>query len=371
MLSKYEKMNTNVQWIRIVASIIVIGCHIRLLPVTDGVIDKSVLLISGLFDDGVSVFFIIMGFFLMQREIIHTWKRTITYIFIPALVVRILSEVAEPFLYHQQDILSCLLQPNFNWENLFSNLLSISLTGSNLSFHLWYVRDYLIIVLMLPLLQPMCTNSKTYHKAILWVAGVSFAGLLLNDVQKLYSLPTGTINLFSFLSIPASMCISGHLLWQYRSKIENNRLISLIAAFVFAAINVLRYFFQLKIYSVDINDIHFFYWNTSLGWGAALSLICFFLSLKIKKNALVNYIGSKTYVIYLLHVMVYTYLDGRGIRGQMLELMVKYGIVGELAYDVLYSCLIFLVCLIIISAFDCIGSLANKYIKRKFAHCQD
>ena len=75
MLSKYKKMNTNVQWIRIVASIIVIGCHIRLSPVNDGVIDKGILLITGIFNDGVSMFFIMMGFFLIRGGVKKLGKR--------------------------------------------------------------------------------------------------------------------------------------------------------------------------------------------------------------------------------------------------------------------------------------------------------
>lgn len=68
-LVKYSKQDTRVQLIRIFACMMVIGCHIRLSAITtDGLVDKSILFISGFFDDGVAIFFLIMGFFLFKNE---------------------------------------------------------------------------------------------------------------------------------------------------------------------------------------------------------------------------------------------------------------------------------------------------------------
>lgn len=68
-LIKYSKQDTRVQLIRIMACMMVIGCHIRLSYITsDGLIDKSILFISGFFDDGVAIFFLIMGFLLFKNE---------------------------------------------------------------------------------------------------------------------------------------------------------------------------------------------------------------------------------------------------------------------------------------------------------------
>ena len=75
MLKKYEKMDYRVQLMRIVACFMVIGCHVRLEPVINGGLDKELLLLHGFFDDGVAVFFTIMGFFLLSKTV-SIWKST-------------------------------------------------------------------------------------------------------------------------------------------------------------------------------------------------------------------------------------------------------------------------------------------------------
>ena len=342
----------------------VIGCHIRLSAITtDGLVDKSILFISGFFDDGVAIFFLIMGFFLFKNENVgKLLKKVFFSIIIPALVVRIISEVFWGYITNQRTILDCITNIQFNWSVFVENLLSFQLTGSDGSGHLWYIHDYLKIVIMFPVLKLLCTEGKTtVAKARIWVIAICAIDIILNDIQQIWTLPWGTINPFSIFDVPVFLCLVGYMIWSNKEHIQGNKVVRSVCLVACLVVNIIRYVLQLKLYSSNINNNYFFYWNTSIGCLFAVCFACFFLTFLDKRVSILNWIGSKTFFIYLIHVMVYMYMNSIGVRNKIYEMTAQWNdLWGELAYDVIYTLLIFIACLAIATVIDLLSNMVKK-----------
>jgi len=367
MFSKYDKQDSRVQWIRIIACIIVIGCHVRLHPITAEYIDKSILLIHGIFDDGVAVFFVMMGFFLFNNENFPKLiKKVFKTIFIPALVLRILSEFFQGYIGNQVALQECLTNSKVDWYKLLFEILSFDLSSGPYCAHLWYVNYYILIVLMFPMLKCLCSNTEFAKKAQLWVISLGFMNLVLQDVQKVFFLDVPNVNIPTVVSVSAMMCVSGYVLWENRSKVENNRVVHILSLIVFVLVNLLRYVLQYRLLQININDLHYTGWCTSVGYIAALSLICFFLSMEKRTNRVVNYIGSRTFVIYLVHMLVYAYLGSHGHYLFLHNAFVNKGIVGELLYNILFALLVFVISLFFAVILNLMKELLIKINRRKF-----
>ena len=361
MFSKYDKQDSRVQWIRIIACIIVIGCHVRLHPITGGHIDKSILLIHGIFDDGVAVFFMMMGFFLFNNEnFLKLLKKVFKTIFIPALVLRIISEFFQGYIGNQITLQECLVNSKVDWYNLFFEIVSFDLSTGPYCAHLWYVNYYILIILMFPMLKCLCSKGEFAKKAQIWVINLGFINLVLQDIQKVFFLEIPNINVPTVVSVSTMMCVTGYVLWENRAKIENNRVVRVISVLSFVFVNIIRYFLQLKLFEININDMHYTGWCTSIGYIVALSLICFFLSLEKKTNRVVNYIGSRTFVIYLLHMSVYAYLGSHGQYLYLYNALVDKGIVGELLYNISFSLVVFVISLVFATMLNMVKELLSK-----------
>lgn len=358
MLQKYEKYDYRVQLMRIFACFIVIGCHVRMEPVINGGLDKELLLIHGFFDDGVAVFFMIIGFFLAAtRE--PFWKstgKTFARILVPVLLLKLfisligsaaVDAIPAPEALSLSEILGQFVTLNFH-------------LGSYCT-HLWYITAYLRIVILLPLLKLLTLDHPLSRKACGWILSLNIIGMLVADLQALFPSRFGMIGTFMILDIPATYVILGYVLYKNKHIFYNSRKCLLLFPAAMIGVNILRFLLQCVLFRESFENTRFYLWNTTVSLLFAVSFVCFFLAfpgvISSPAAKVINYIGAKTYFIYLIHVVMYTHLDyryGIGDRIYRITIGISPNLITKLGYDLLYPALVFLCCLLIAVLIDCV-----------------
>ncbi len=153
---KIKRREPDIDFIRVVACLLVVGTHVDLM----GTGDSTKLLIRLIFADGVTLFFILSGFFFFKKGFKDTLKRTLTGVMIPGIIVMLLSYQFAPFIRDEHSFGYCITHLNFDIWAFITDVLSWG--GSireSLAGHLWYIFTYLELVLAYPLLRPLYTKS--------------------------------------------------------------------------------------------------------------------------------------------------------------------------------------------------------------------
>ena len=151
-----KKRDPGIDFIRVIACLLVIGIHVDVM----GTGDSSKFLIRLLFSDGVTLFFILSGFFFFKKSFSDMLRHTMTGIVIPGVIVMLISYQFAPFIRDEHSLLYCFTHINFDICMFVTDLLSWG--GSireSLAGHLWYIFTYLELVLAYPLLKPLYTYS--------------------------------------------------------------------------------------------------------------------------------------------------------------------------------------------------------------------
>ncbi len=352
-LEKTRKMQSDVQLLRIVACLIVIICHIRVYPVNDGMIDKGNLLLFSFFNDGVSIFFCIMGFFLFKKSFGNNLKRMLKDILVPTLFIIIISNLYYCFMEN--------LKITFDFYEFIRKTLSFDFSGTDLTYHLWWISSYIKIILLFPILKAITENRNT----IIYVIFYSMFVLFIKDIQHLIPLSQGEISTFFFFDISVIYVLLGFVLYQYKDKIIRIKYIKLYSIVVAVISKILCYYAQLFLLTKDITNDYFYYWSTILSAVFTGAIIVLFLSLDIK-NTIVNYIGSLTFYIYLIHVLIIDIIRRMGIENRFrLIYMNNNKIIMILLYDMLYGLFIFTISAIFAFVIKWILDVISKIFKNR------
>ena len=77
-------------------------------------------------------------------------------------------------------------------------------------------------------------------------------------------------------------------------------------------VNCVRFIAQYNLLKKDVGNNYFYFWSTAIACMFTICFILFFLTFEIKnKNSkkIINYLGSETFYIYLLHYLTFNILD--------------------------------------------------------------
>ncbi len=373
MLQKYEKMDYRVQLMRIFACFIVIGCHVRLEPVINGGLDKELLLLHGFYDDGVTIFFMIMGFFLVAKadSILKSTGKTFLRILVPVLLLRLFISVFHDWILQEATFPECLSTPDFGIQKLLNSILTLNFSTEDFCGHLWYITSYLQIIILLPFIRLAAGKTKATDKVCCWIIFINVLAMLITDLQVLFP---SAIQLRPYMIFDASVTyvIIGYVLYQKRHLFEGKRLLCLFFFLAILFVTIVRFVLQCTLFERDLSNTHFYYWNTSISLLFGVCFVCFFLTFsgqaKRKYHAVINYMGAKTYVMYLLHMMVYTFLDHRGVRDGFYAVSVwrANNLFAKSFYNIAYPLLIFVCCLSLCFVWDYIKYLISSFFTSIF-----
>lgn len=341
-----------VELLRIIACFIVIGTHVKLndLPsaLPSHTIDVARTFIGGFFGEGVTIFFIIMGFFVLNNTSFTKLKKAFKSILVPALLYIIISNVLLGWITGHERFIDCITNPKLDIINIIKNILTWNSTGIALSPHLWYIFTYCQILLWVPLLSLLIQKDKKVQNIRRFVMILCAVYVVINNLQKVVQLPFA-ISCYTVITIPVFEVLIGYEIYMHKDKIKGNKLVGLVALISYFGIHILSSYLQCQYYLRDINNGHELSWNSSIAIIGAVGLTVFILSLDIKRNytkAIINRIGSYTLYIYLIHWSVLIRLNSMKVQESILK-MNSNSFWGELLYTLEYSLLIFVISLVI------------------------
>ena len=147
--------------LRVIACLIVIGTHVDVM----GTGDSTKLFIRLLLSDGVTLFFVISGFFFFKKGFKETLIRSLKSIVLPGIAVMFLTYLFAPFIRGEKSILQCVVTPEIDLCGFVTDVFSWGGgIRESLASHLWYIFTYLQLVLAYPLLKPLYTKDDRYRK---------------------------------------------------------------------------------------------------------------------------------------------------------------------------------------------------------------
>ena len=362
---KLSKRDISIDLIRIVACLSVIATHLCLQVLNQcyNRIDWSRLLEKSFLTDGVPLFFIITGFFLVNgRSYKKIWKSTIKKILIPTLIFVLFTQVFYLFIVNKESFIYCIQNFNINAIGIINAILKADVSYLNSTCaHLWYIFSYIKIVIWIPILWLVCKNTREANLARRIMMILSFLNLVLDDVQKFITLPIGEIHLLNMIPTEILYVLLGYELFAHKEKIKNNKKIAIISLIGFFAINFLRYKIEMQYmvlnYLTDIvGRINFMEWrNTSINIFSAIFLFCFLYSFEIKNEKLskiILWISNKTFGIYLIHYVILAKID-----------LYKFEKIEKFIFEILYLAIGLIVTFIIsIAIVWSIQTLKNLFI---------
>lgn len=362
---KLSKRDISIDLIRIVACLSVIATHLCLQVLNQcyNRIDWSRLLEKSFLTDGVPLFFIITGFFLVNgRSYKKIWKSTIKKILIPTLIFVLFTQVFYLFIVNKESFIYCIQNFNINAIGIINAILKADVSYLNSTCaHLWYIFSYIKIVIWIPILWLVCKNTRETNLARRIMMILSFLNLVLDDVQKFITLPIGEIHLLNMIPTEILYVLLGYELFAHKEKIKNNKKIAIISLIGFFAINFLRYKIEMQYmvlnYLTDIvGRINFMEWrNTSINIFSAIFLFCFLYSFEIKNEKLskiILWISNKTFGIYLIHYVILAKID-----------LYKFEKIEKFIFEILYLAIGLVVTFIIsIAIVWSIQTLKNLFI---------
>ena len=255
-IQKYEKLDMNVSLMRIIACLIVIGCHVRISPIIGDSINKPILYLHDFFDDGVAIFFCIVGFFLYNNKSYkNLWKKAVKNILIPAFLLTMISILLSKFI-EGASLLNSIKDSELNFGVLLRDFVSIDLKNHNFTGHLWYITSYFELIIFFPVTKLIINEYEKGNKNILnWVLGIGIFDLVVNDVQALYMLPCGEITVHEIFPTPQLLCLIGYRIYIEKDKIKNNKKCRIFGLLGMLVANTIRFFAQYYLLKKDISAL--------------------------------------------------------------------------------------------------------------------
>ena len=110
---KKKVRDCNVDLIRILACFTVIFVHINFFSAVNlenNTVDKSKLILRILSSDGVTMFFIMMGFFMFKaKSFTSILKKTFFTIIIPSFATLLITDILDPWLWNKESFLNTVI----------------------------------------------------------------------------------------------------------------------------------------------------------------------------------------------------------------------------------------------------------------------
>ena len=316
------KRNASVELIRIFGCLIVIACHADFYQ---SLADSAPLLFRynlSLFSDGVTLFWMICGFFLFQNDRwLPLWKHTLRRIVLPLCMILLFSFFVSPFFPNSNAAFSA----DYAKTYLF-NVITLH-TPDEHTEHLWYLFAYLLVILLFPILKKIASflDRKPFYQILFMI--VAFCAYGLNDLSQNTLLSFG----FYFLSVLLPSCsqiLWGHILYSYCGRLRHKSLLALCPLLLL--LNLLRdianTFANAPVFTLNV-------WFSSFSLLSATLVIVFCMNLctyvSLPERQICRLAGH-TFGIYIIHPFLMDLLAAIGFWNLLQNRITSY-MTGPLA----------------------------------------
>lgn len=376
-----------VELLRVIACFMVIVIHIRLYPFSGTTLRDSVILIYVLSGPSVAIFFLISGFFFRgTQSILHIWKRFMTSVICPAVMLIMSLSFLRPWIAQPEISLlqsMRLAHPLQDFLSMLRGFLCLDVVSfGSYAEHLWYILSYGTMMLWMPIIIGLLRAHE--ERILLLLMGFAFLHFTLDNLNGLYPLPIALYRP-ECIGKPTMYAIAGFFLYRHvtvrrstldRSVEARERHACLLLALL---ISIALFFLQKYLYvkglqmGQDIAALNANYYYTS--WSGmlcglqAIAISAFILMLpEIPARAAqtIRTLGSLTFPIYLIHFIFTNHFRALGIE-QAAQQLFGGSFVGIVLYTLCYAALIFALCALMILAWRQMKQRLLKRMRRNLS----
>ena len=242
-----DKRDYSIDLIRVVACILVVAMHLSLQVFNEYYheVDWSRLIEKCFLTDGVPMFFMITGFFIVNgRSYKRILKSTFFKIIIPSFIYVLFAQIFYMFILNKESFLWCLKNAfrNLNLGGILESILKADIVPINsLCAHLWYIYSYIKIILWVPIIWLLCDENKNPKLARRMIIIVGVLSMILVDIQKFVTIPFGPIVLMQYVDRELIYVLLGYELFINKDRIKGNKKLCIGSLIAFIIINIIRY----------------------------------------------------------------------------------------------------------------------------------
>lgn len=369
-----KKRDVSVDLIRVVACLSVIAIHLclQVLNPCFNRIDWSRLLEKSFLTDGVPLFFMITGFFLVNgRSYKKILKSTFFKVLVPSMFYVLFAQIFYMYITNKESLSWCLKNAliNSNIVGIFRSIGTGDISYINtLCEHLWYIFSYVKIIIWIPILWLVCKEDKNSKLARKIIISFGILATVITDMQRFITIPKiGLLSVFQLVDREILYVLLGYELFVHKDKIKNNRKVFIFSSIGFLIINFIRYKIEVKYMVINsLTDIvgreNFMEWRyTCLNIFSGILLFMAIYSLEIKwekLNKFIVWLSDKTFGVYLIHYLILAKVDL-----YKFEKIEKFYL--EIAYLVIGTILTFIVSIIIVYILKKIKELSIKVFRER------
>lgn len=357
--AKKSRDNYNIELLRILACILVIGSHYCMNHrfLADGVSNNIATVLMDSFTHACpQVFFIITGFYMFGKDktLPQVFKYIIVKILVPTYIVIFVANLLNDFVLGNASLWQCIVELRVDWNGFFHTVIHWANSGVN-AFHLWFMFSLAQVYLLYPLLKLICKDDQSVNGIRRYVLIISILSL---SVKPTIDAVLGTSIAFVpyiFLVWPVIYILLGYEIRQlYYKVLEPNQgrfiyWFSGLALFVAGCLLTFALSYYVDIgnngeYSQIFLELHMFPLFI-----ATIGLTLFGLSVHIPRGKIANaiqFIGSKTFVAYLLHVLIQRRLITLGLETKMAELCSNEYITAIVCVLIYFTLSVLVACII-------------------------
>lgn len=361
-----KNRSSSVDIIRVLATLIVIGCHITIPPLgLNNTIDLSRIIITAAVGSGVSIFFIVAGFFMFRdKPYKEKIKNAIKTIYLPMLITIIVTQFLSRYIKGETGIIDSIIHNQINIKRIIDILrfiIGFNFGKINLVPHFWYLSEYAIALLWIPVLSLIIKSDKKYIKYMVYIIYIIYA---IFDSFKGFT--QNPIRFPSIISTSLFLILLGNEIYSRKDKIINNKKVRCISFALAIIAFISQVILQRYLFTIDVTKMQFINWSCVPAIIFSSSLIIFILSFNIKSNKVITYLGMNSFYVYLIHFQVKEKLSSMGIRDRIFYKLneLRQGFVSEALFTFIMALLVFVICIFIISILKLIIKLFKYLIKK-------
>ncbi len=315
---KSDKRNVNIEFIRILACFMVVFLHTLSFNKGLNYYEENIIRVFVL--NGVALFWMITGYFMFTSEKKYSLrvKNTLLSIFIPAMIIILLTQLFAPWLKSRQSLLYCLMNPDLDWKTIFSDFFSWQVNNTSICMHLWYVWAYMRLMIWFPLLRLLCKNEEKENKIRRGYLLLTFLCMALSSIWPVLQQLLKTdlkVTFFSPFDINIFYVLLGYEMYIW---LKNEResgcfwnnittgMMKKVSVVLIVLMNMLLFGVSLLCKEIDLKFNNFTSIKTITVIITTVCIFYIFMHINIKNslNKVVYFIADKTFYIYLLHYMI-------------------------------------------------------------------
>lgn len=350
-----EKVNNNrktrdslVEFLRILGCLMVIGTHLKPEAVVNGTPMRSATAIACLVGDGVTVFWMILGFFHFEhpKNYKKVLKTTFFRILLPTIIYFFFCFYFGRMIVDRTTFAVSAAHSAEEYKQLLHAILTLQ-PASFIAYaeHMWYMIAYCLVMVLYPLVYELNRRIGRDGKTERFVLLILFLLFVLNDVTRNELFNFGHVG-FQAAFGGIVIALFGCFLYRNRKRWEGHLSCALFGLLLYAGTMAVRILLQYHRYFADTTDEEALYWFTSFAVLAFCGIFLFLSGLRghirfgKTMHTRINHLGKMTLYIYFIHMIILMKCNSLGLADLIKNRMPKHH-GGLLLYELVYTLLIF------------------------------